>query len=75
MTHIDSKTEYLEDIVNPITVQQDDIIKDMYKYSRQFPVNVIPHVTEANEINDILHNYKRAKIKEVAKDINHDNKL
>jgi hypothetical protein len=50
-------------------VQQDEIIKHMHKYASKFPVTAIPHVTENNDINDILHNYKRAKPKAVAKDI------
>ena len=32
----------------------------MYKYSKEFPIRVIPHITENNEIHDIIHNYKRA---------------
>ena len=35
----------------------------MYKYSKEFPVKVIPHVTEMGEINDTIHNYKRPKPK------------
>jgi hypothetical protein len=38
----------------------EDIIKDMYRYARDFPVKVIPHITENQEINDIIHNYKRS---------------
>lgn len=30
MSHIDHKEEYWEDILNPITIQQDEIMKDMY---------------------------------------------
>ena len=36
----------------------------MYKYSREFPIKIIPHVTELGEINDVIHNYKRPKAKE-----------
>jgi hypothetical protein len=34
----------------------------MYKYSREFRPDVIPHITEAGEIVDIIHNYKRPKM-------------
>lgn len=61
LTHFDQKKEYYDDIVRPITVMQEDIIKDMFRYAREFPIKVIPHVTEQGEIIDILHNYKRPK--------------
>jgi len=32
----------------------------MYKYAKEFPTKVIPHITDTNEINDIIHNYKRS---------------
>jgi hypothetical protein len=44
----------------------------MYSYSRKFPINIIPHVTELGEINDIIHNYKQPKmnlVKENLKEI------
>ena len=40
-------------------IQQDEIVKDMYKYAREFPVKVIPHTSEFYGIIDIIHNYKR----------------
>lgn len=30
----------------------------MYRYSREFPYKIIPHITADGEINDIIHNYK-----------------
>jgi len=33
----------------------------MYKYSKDFPIHLIPHITENQEINDVIHNYKRQK--------------
>lgn len=59
LTHFDQKTEYFIDIKNPLTIRQEEIIKDMFKFTRDFPMKVIPHVTEQGNINDILHNYKR----------------
>ena len=37
----------------------EEIMKDMYKYTKEFPIKVIPHITENQEINDIIHNYKK----------------
>lgn len=31
----------------------------MFKYTKDFPIKVIPHITENNKINDIIHNYKK----------------
>lgn len=31
----------------------------MYAYCREFPVKLIPHVTETGEVNDIIHHYKK----------------
>ena len=64
VSHIDFKKEYLQDIINPLTVQKDQIVTDMYVYSREFPTKIIPHITEIGEINDNIHNYKRPKMKE-----------
>ena len=33
----------------------------MYSYAKKFPKEIIPHVNEAKEINDIIHNYQRLK--------------
>lgn len=69
VSHIDHKKEYLQDIINPLTVQKDQIVTDMYMYSREFPQKIIPHITEIGEINDNIHNYKRPKIKEQIKPV------
>lgn len=55
----------MEDIINPIIIQHVEIIKDMHKYAREFPIQVIPHTSE-NGITDIIHNYPRPKLKEDA---------
>jgi hypothetical protein len=39
----------------------EDIKQDMYSYAKRFPKEIIPHVNEAKEINDIIHNYRRLK--------------
>lgn len=33
-------------------------MKDMYKYAREFPIEAIPHISELDEIVDVIHNYK-----------------
>ena len=33
----------------------------MFKYTKDFPIKVIPHITEGKEINDVIHNYKKTK--------------
>lgn len=67
LSRLDHKEEYLIDIVNPITIGKEDIVKDMYKYAREFRSDVIPHITEAGEIVDIIHNYKRPKMTDNSK--------
>lgn len=59
LSHLDHKEEYLTDILNPIIIQKEEIVKDMYKYAREFPTKVIPHNSEFYGIIDIIHNYKR----------------
>ena len=62
LSHLDHKEEYLQDILNPIIIHQDEIVKDMYKYAREFPVKMIPHVSEFYGIIDMIHNYKKPKL-------------
>jgi len=45
--------------LRPITIKQAEIQKEMYAYCREFPVKLIPHVTETGEVNDIIHHYKK----------------
>ena len=37
LSHLDYKDEYLEDILKPITIQKDEILKDIYQYRKEFP--------------------------------------
>ncbi len=53
--------EYLPEVQLPIRMTLDDIKQDMYSYAKKFPKEIIPHVNEAKEINDIIHNYQRLK--------------
>jgi hypothetical protein len=47
--------------LRPITIQKDEILKDIYQYRKEFPYKIIPYITENGEINDIIHNYKKPK--------------
>jgi hypothetical protein len=42
----------------------DDIKQDMSTFAKQFPIEVIPHITDNGSINDTIHNYRRPKPKE-----------
>ena len=61
MSHLDAKEEYLEDVVRPIKIQKETIMKDMLDYTHEFPVKLIPHVTDRGQIVDMIHCYKRPK--------------
>ena len=37
LRHLDYKDEFLEDILKPITIQKDEILKDIYQYRKEFP--------------------------------------
>ena len=50
--------EFLPEIKKPITLTLEDIRKDMNQYVRQFPKDILPHITETQEIVDLIHNYK-----------------
>jgi hypothetical protein len=36
----------------------EEIVEDLRKYVERFNYDLIPHITENNEINDIIHNYR-----------------
>lgn len=46
LSQIHNKEEYLNELQNPIQISIEQIIVDMYKYTKDFPVKVIPHITE-----------------------------
>ena len=64
-SEIDHKKAYVEDIMKPIVTPHVEIVKDMHKYSREFPTQIIPHTSE-NGVVDLIHNYSRPKPKEDA---------
>lgn len=39
----------------------EEIADDLKKYVEKFPYHLIPHVTETNEVNDIIHNYNNSQ--------------
>jgi hypothetical protein len=39
----------------------DEIASDMNNYAKNFPKHIIPHITENQEINDLIHNYRLPK--------------
>ena len=47
------------EIRNPIQMTYDDIQMDMYDYAKDFNQDDLPHITEANEIVDHVHNYPK----------------
>ena len=46
LIYLDQKREYFTDITTPLRVIPDDLKKDLFKYVKQFPVDVIPHLTD-----------------------------
>eukprot|EP00347_Sterkiella_histriomuscorum_P010573 403375759 len=61
LSQLQNKEEFLSELQTPIAVSIEQIIMDMFKYTKDFPIKIIPHVTEGDEINDIIHNYKKNK--------------
>lgn len=61
LSHLDAKEEFLQDIIRPVRMQKEQIMKDMLDYTHEFPTKLIPHVTDRGQINDIIHCYKRPK--------------
>lgn len=49
---------YEEELMQPLTITVEEIAEDLRKFVERFPWDIIPHITENNEINDIIHNYK-----------------
>jgi hypothetical protein len=58
IAHMHKPHEFLPELKKPITLTLDDIRKDMNQYVRQFPKEILPHITETQEIVDNIHNYK-----------------
>lgn len=51
---------YEEELAQPLNINVKDIHEVLKKYIENFPYHVIPHITELNEINDIIHNYNNS---------------
>jgi len=41
-----TKSEWLEELQKPLQIQAEDILKDLYKFVKDFPVQIIPHMSE-----------------------------
>lgn len=40
------KPEWIKELQNPIQITPEEIIRDMFKFVKDFPIEVIPHMTE-----------------------------
>lgn len=40
------KNEWLKELQTPINITAEDIVRDLYKFVKDFPVEIIPHMTE-----------------------------
>ena len=44
--------------MQPLNVTLEEISEDLRRFVDRFPWDIVPHITENNEVNDIIHNYK-----------------
>ena len=65
---VGNKEEFLQELQKPITLTIEELIRDLYKFTKEFPIEVIPHVNEDKEIVDNIHMYQRAKSENIALD-------
>ena len=42
-------------------MEKEEIHKEMYQYRKEFPIKIIPHIDENDEIVDNIHHYKPVK--------------
>ena len=40
------KPEWLRELQIPIQITAEEIVRDLYKFVKDFPIDVIPHMTE-----------------------------
>jgi hypothetical protein len=40
------KQEWLRELQSPINVTAEDIVRDLYKFVKDFPIEIIPHMNE-----------------------------
>lgn len=52
----------IQELQTPITVTLEEIKSDLITFSKRFPRDSIPHVTEIGEVNDTVHNLTRKKL-------------
>ena len=53
--------DYQESLEQPIQISIKEILLDLFKYTKDFPAKLIPHVTSQEEVIDMIHNYKRKR--------------
>lgn len=68
ISHMKKPEEFLSEVQRPITMTVEDIKQDLNVYVKKFPKEVIPHITETNEVCDNIHNYKNKPRAQVQKD-------
>lgn len=40
------KTDWLQELQKPLSITPEDIVRDLYKFIKDFPIDIIPHMTE-----------------------------
>ena len=48
----------IEEVSKPLKITKEDIVLDLGRIYRNFPINYIPHVDENNKVIDTIHNYR-----------------
>ena len=51
---------YEDELAQPLNINVPEICVLLKKYVEDFPYHIIPHITELNEINDVIHNYNNS---------------
>ena len=62
------KHEWLKELQSPINITAGDIVRDLYKFVKDFPIDIIPHMTE----DELL---ARSKERDLVKPKNYDQLL
>ena len=48
----------IDEVSKPVTITKEDIISDLARIYRNFPINYFPHKDNENRIIDIVHNHR-----------------
>jgi len=48
----------INEVSNSLKITKEDIISDLGKIYRNFPINYLPHVDNENRIIDNIHNFR-----------------